>query len=324
MKQSDKLVAAAAPADIADPDPGTDNRWLEDVVASLRARWWMIVAGGVVFALIALIYLWTADYKYSAALRVSATQPASGRSAGLGSLGGLAAIAGVGSLGSDTATPFKLYIESLQSRPVAAALAADPELMHIVFARQWDAQNKRWHEPASTGRAIKNGVFRVLGLPVYGWEAPGAAQMQVFLSENIGIDQNVKTPLVTIGMESPDPAFAVRFLTKLHGVADQLQRDQSRARTESNIAYLTGKLATVSLAEYREVLFNSIADQEKQMMLVNNSAPFAAEPFGPATASLYPTNPRIVPTLIGFTLAGLLVGAAAAVFAGLRRQRQPG
>ena len=32
------------------------------------------------------------------------------------------------------------------------------------------------------------------------------------------------------------------------------------------------------------LLFSAIAEQGQQMMLVNASAPYAAEPFGPATA----------------------------------------
>lgn len=315
--QSDKQAAAAAKFDSADAD--AEYRWLDDALSSLKSGWRFILAGGALFALIALVYLWTADYKYGASLRVSATEPTSARPGGLGSLGGLAAIAGVGGLGGETATPFKLYLESLQSRPVATVLAADPAVMHTIFASEWDAGGKRWREPHSVGRSLKNGVLGLLGLPVDRWTPPDAARLQLFLAENIAIDQNIKTPLVTIGMESTDPQFATGFLTKLHLAADQLLREQSRTRTESNIAYLTGKLATVSLAEYREVLFDSIADQEKQMMLVNSTAPFAADPFGPATSSLHPTSPRIVPTLVGATLAGLLVGAALAIAVGLRR-----
>ncbi len=301
--------------------PGDDRLWLDELLQALRERWLVVVGAGVVAALLALIYLWTAEYKYTAALRVSATQPATGRSAGLGSLGGLAAIAGVGGLSGESATPFKLYVEGLASREVAARMAANDELMRIIFAREWDAQAKRWREPTSVARSAKKAVFGVLGLPVYAWQAPGPARMQGFLAENISVDQNIKTPLVTISMQSVDPDFAVKFLTELHRVSDQLLREQSRARTESNIAYLTSKLGTVSLAEYRGVLFDSIADQEKQMMLINNAAPFAAEPFGPATASLQPTSPRPLPTLIGATIAGLIFGAAGVMLFGRRKPR---
>ncbi|TFU03272.1 hypothetical protein EUV02_08770 [Polymorphobacter arshaanensis] len=327
VKQSNDL-ANAANAGAASPPvpefdanmPVDDHRWLGALLENLRAKWWWVAAGGAAFALLALIYLWNADYEYTASLRVSATQPASARSSGLGSLGGLAAIAGVGGLAGETATPFKLYVEGLQSRAVAKRMADNPELMHTIFAPHWDAATKRWREPASAARTAKNAVFGMLGLPVYAWEPPGAAQMQLFLAENISIDQNIKTPLVTISIQSVDPVFAVKFLTELHRVSDQLLREQSRARTESNIAYLTDKLGTVSMAEYRQVLFDSIADQEKQMMLVNNAAPFAAEPFGPATASLRPTSPRPLPTLIGSTIAGLLFGAAIAMLFGRRKR----
>jgi|JI10StandDraft_1071094.scaffolds.fasta_scaffold58964_4 uncharacterized protein involved in exopolysaccharide biosynthesis len=327
VKQSNELAnaanagaAAAATSEFPAMLPGDDHRWLGALLENLRAKWWWVAVGGAVFALLALIYLWNADYEYTASLRVSATQPATARASGLGSLGGLAAIAGVGGLSGESATPFKLYVEGLQSREVATRLAANPALMQTIFAGQWDAGTKRWRQPPSIARTAKNAVFGLLGLPVYAWEAPGPGQMQLFLAENISIDQNIKTPLVTISMQSTDPAFAVKFLTELHRVSDQLLREQSRARTTSNIDYLTGKLGAVSLAEYRQVLFDSIADQEKQMMLVNNAAPFAAEPFGPATASLRPTSPRPLPTLIGSTIAGLVFGAGLAMLFGRRKR----
>jgi len=299
-----------------------DHQWLFDVLASLRAGWMIVLASGALFALLALIYLWTATYKYTAALRVSATQTSNTSGGGLGALGGLAAIAGVGGMGAETATPFKLYVEGLQSREVAALLSKDDALMHIVFARQWDADMKHWHEPGGVGHFVKTGVFRMLGLPNYPWTPPGAAELQLYLGENIAIDQNIKTPLVTISIQSADPVFAVDFLTKLHLVSDQRLREQARARTESNIAYLKSALPGVSLAEVRVVLFNAIADQVQQMMLVNGSAPFAAEPFGPASASLRPTSPRPLPTLVGATIAGLFLGIAwVSLFGRARRRR---
>ena len=145
--------------------------------------------------------------------------------------------------------------------------------------------------------------------------------MQDFLGKSIVIDQNIKTPLVTIMFQSPDPVFAVNFLAALHEADDGFLREQSRARTQSNIAYLTSKLETVSLAEYRAVLFNAIAEQEQQMMLVNNATPYAADPFGPATVSLQPTNPRPLLVLIAATIAGLVAGVAFAVLFGRNGRR---
>lgn len=308
------------PAETVDP-PANDTLWLVELVSTVRARWLLIVATALAFFVMALLYLWTAAYTYTGALRVSSAQTSTQRP-GLGALGGLAAIAGVGGgMAGETATPFKLYVEGLTSREVATRLSKNPDLMHVVFKREWDATSGKWLEPKSPLRSIKEGVFRMLGLPIYGWEPPGPARMQEFLGKSIVVDQNIKTPLVTILFDSPDPAFAVKFLTALHEADDNFLREQSRARTQSNIAYLAGKLETVSLAEYRKVLFDAIAEQEQQMMLVNNTTPYAADPFGPATVSLQPTNPRPIPVLVGTTVAGLIAGIAFAVLLGRKGRR---
>lgn len=298
-----------------------DTLWLSELLAKLRARWLVVVATAAVFFVAGLIYLWTAEYTYTAAMRVSSAQTSTQRP-GLGALGGLAAIAGVGGgMSGEAATPFKLYVEGLKSREVATRLSRNPELMRVVFKREWDARSGKWREPTSVLRTIKDSVFRILGLPVYPWEAPGPAQLQEFLGENIAIDQNIKTPLVTVTFDAPDPVFAVKFLTALHEADDGFLREQSRARTQSNISYLTGKLETVSLAEYRQVLFDAIAEQEQQMMLVNNATPYAADPFGPATVSLQPTNPRPLLVLIAATIAGLVAGVAFAILFGRKGRR---
>jgi uncharacterized protein involved in exopolysaccharide biosynthesis len=319
MQAIDSLPAAPAEANAAFATDET--MWLKELVATVRARWLLILATAVIFFVLALISLVNADYTYTAALRVSSAQTSTQRP-GLGALGGLAAIAGVGGgLSGEAATPFKLYIEGLTSREVATRLSRDPQLMHVIYAREWDGAAGKWRKPKSVLRAFKDAIFGAVGLPVYAWQPPGPAQLQDFLKSQIVIDQNVKTPLVTIGFNSTDPAFAVKFLTELHEADDNFLREQSRARTQSNIAYLTAKLDTVSLAEYRKALFDSIAEQEQQMMLVNNATPYAAEPFGPATSSLEPTKPRPITVLVGTTFAGVIAGSALAVLLGRRRWR---
>ncbi|MGL4543317.1 MAG: Wzz/FepE/Etk N-terminal domain-containing protein [Polymorphobacter sp.] len=313
----DTTAGDTTAGDTREGEASRDARlWLAALLATVRARWLLVLGVAATFFVLALVYLWTATYSYTAALRVSAAQTSTARP-GLGALGGLAAIAGVGTgMAGETATPFKLYLEGLTSREVATRLSRDPKLMQTVFALEWDAGAQQWREPRSVLRGIKTTAFRLIGLPVYAWQPPNAARLQGFLASNILIDQNIKTPLVTVSINSPDPLFATNFLTILHATNDSFLRQQSRARTEANIAYLTGKLATVSLAEYRKVLFDAIAEQEQQMMLTNSETPYAAEPFGPATASMQPTSPRPLPVLIGTTIAGIIAGLALAILLG--------
>lgn len=296
--------------------------WIGEMLRAIRARWPLVLGIAAAFFLVALVYLRNTPYTYTVGMRVSSAQ-ATSQPGGLGALGGIAAIAGLGGgLSSDTATPFKLYLEGLTSREVATRLSHDPEIMHAVFASQWDASTKSWHQPPSALRGIKNAVFSVLGLPVYPWSPPGAAELQEYLARTVVVNQNTKSPLVTLTVESADPAFAIKFLTRLHEADDAFVREQAKARTESNIDYLRSKVDDIRLTQFRQVLFNAIAEQGQQMMLVNAAAPYAAEPFGPATASPRPTAPRPIPVLVGATVAGLIAGLALAALLGRRGERR--
>jgi hypothetical protein len=90
----------------------------------------------------------TADYLYTAELRVAAAPGTASRGPSLGGLSGLAAIAGVGI--EVEATPFRLYLDDLTSLDAAAELATEQGLMQKVF--EVDFQHGSDGRPALTDR----------------------------------------------------------------------------------------------------------------------------------------------------------------------------
>nr|WP_310523663.1 Wzz/FepE/Etk N-terminal domain-containing protein [Polymorphobacter sp.] len=295
-------------ADPADETP----KWVAGALATLRARIWLVALVMALCLAAAVIYLRNADYTYTAALRI-APAPASAReSTGLGALGNLASLTGV-TLESLPATPFRLYVEGVSSREVAVRLANDPELMHRAFAREWDARNRRWDEPASLTTGLRNAVLGLVGAPVPRWSAPDAARLQSFLATRIGVNQNPKTPLVTISMDTTDRQFGIKFLTRLNTTIDTWLREKTLARTNQNIAYLTGRLPGVTQADHRQALFATLSAQEQRLMMARNPAAFAAETFGQIGASSTPTSPRQVPILTLALALGLIFGLVLAL-----------
>src|SRR3546814_15930359 len=83
----------------------------------------------------------------------------------LSSMSGLASIAGIDIPGSEVVSPFTLYREGLHSRQVATTLAANPELMKVAFADQWDAAAGKWREPGGIRRTLVNGAKSLMGFP---------------------------------------------------------------------------------------------------------------------------------------------------------------
>lgn len=301
------------------PDPDR-MAWVHGVVASIGRRWWLMPVGIVAGLLLATLYLHRSQYSYSAQLKVYAAPSTGGKSAPAG-LGGLAALTGLAAGSGEAVSPFRFYLEAIYSPEVANRLARDPVLMRTLFAGEWDPKAGAWRQPASVSGAIRSGIAGLLGLPKFGWQPPDATRLQQYITDTVSVRQSVRTPIVVIGYDSGDPAFATRFLTRLHETVDGYLRQQQVARTRGNIDYLAGKLETVTLAEQRQALVVALTEQERQAMLAYGNAPYAAEPFDVATASLEPTRPRPIPLLGGAAAAGLVLGIAAAVLLGRRDQR---
>jgi uncharacterized protein involved in exopolysaccharide biosynthesis len=261
---------------------------------------------------VAIFYLQRATYSYTAQLKVTAAQ---GNTAGGSKLGGLATLASVAGLSAPQdpgALSFQLYTEGLKSRTVAEALARRPDIMQVIFAPEWDAAAGRFVEPTTFVGDLSRGAKRLFGLPVYAWHAPDAARLQAIIEQSVSVDQNLESPVTTISFSHPDPRFAVKFLTALHEAVDDELRRKARNRSGEYIAYLSRQLAGVSIAEHRVALAQALSDQEKTRMMASSTMSFAAEPFGPATASLRPTKPAPMLVLATGLVMGVFLGIVAA------------
>jgi len=295
-----------------------DTNWLGDAWAKVRRRWWLVLAFALLGLIAAVVYLRNASYTYTAELRVSAAESSNGRLSAGDRLGGLAALAGVAGE-AQAASPFRLYLEGVKSREVAERLARDPVLMRNIFVNEWDPERRTWRQPQGFLGGIKAGVWNLLGLPRFAWTPPGPARLQDYIGANVAVVQSVKSPLVSIALQTPDPKFGMRFLTRLDKTTDDILREKQQERTRSNIAYLSDKLRGVTFVEQRAQLFAALNVEQRQEMLANSRAPYAADAFGVPTASLAPTKPRQLPLLIGGPLIGTILGVVLAVVIARRR-----
>jgi hypothetical protein len=307
------------PAIIDQTDAARFAAWVTDMRDTLRARLWWVAAGVGVFLLLAVFYLRTTDYTYTATFRVVPAPGSTRESSNLGALTTLATLTGA-TLETIPVTPFRLYLEGIYTRQIAAQLARDPAVMRHVFADEWDATAGVWREPSGVGHSLGKLIDRLTGQRAAAWTAPDAARLQEWINANIKIDQTPKTPVVTLLVNDPDPQFARNFLVRLHRDADEWVRTRSLGRTAANIAYLDRRLPGIVQADHREAIIATLGDQQQRTMTAKNPAPFAAEPFGTVVVSERPTAPRQMPVLILAMLFGALIAAALALV--LPRQGQ--
>ncbi|MGC3982224.1 MAG: Wzz/FepE/Etk N-terminal domain-containing protein [Steroidobacteraceae bacterium] len=272
-----------------------------------------ITIGAIVVAAIALAigYLHAATYEYTAELKVTPVDSgASGLAGSLSGLGGLASMVGVNISTGQGVAPSQLYVESLQSRDAARLLIDHESLMHVAFAKEWNASTGKWQEPSGVLRSIKRGVLSALGVPVSPWHAPDEADLQAYLEKNVSVDQDTKTKVITLSTSHADPQFAVQLISALDRAVDNDLRRRALERAQANIEYLSQKLGSVSIAEHRQAIAEALSEQEKQIMMASSGAPFAAEPFGMAAASSEPTNPKPVLVLMLGAVLGFLLACA--------------
>jgi len=288
------------------------------VLNTLWKRRLAIAASAAAGLVIGAIYLHFATYVYTAQLQVAPTQASNSIASKLGGLGDLASAAGV-SLGQDSGPmQYRLYIEGLRSRTVANELARRTDIMRVLFSDEWDDKTHGWVQPERgfIGQIILL-VKQVVGVPIYAYEPPDGARLQTYLDTQINVDRNPKNTLATITYNNKDPAFAVAFLAALHKVDDDLLRRKALARSQQYIKYLSEKLPTVTIAEHRQAISDVLSDQEKSMMMASAQLAYAAEPYGPPSASYRPTTPLPIPVLVGSIVAGALLGVAYAALSEL-------
>ena len=274
------------------------------VVKARRRLFFSIIASTV---LVALLYLHLATYKYTATLMVSPVTQSSQSGSISGKLGGLSSLASLAgiNIGADAATQaFMLYQKGLYSRDVADLLAKDPQIMHAVFYKQWDADAKQWTPPNPTKRAIIGFVQDLIGIPRHDWKPPDGALLQEYITDNVNVDIEPDKPVVTITYNDQDPEFAVKFLHAIDRTVDNKLRDLALVRSNQYIGYLSDQLTKVTNADVRDALMSTLTDQENTKMMASVTAPYSAQPFGPPSAS----RKQMIPKPFLVLAAALVIG----------------
>lgn len=287
-----------------DPQLTQNELSFRDLSRVLLNRWRLMAMVMASVFLFSVIYLHLITYRYTAVLQVTPTQSQSGSS----QLSGLASIAGINLSQGQSVAPFVLYTENARSRAVAARLTENLELMKVVFGDQWNPNKEQWQAPDGIVQSIMTLIKRALGIPIRPWQPPGPADMERYLRENVALSTDISDPIATFVFRHPDPQFAKRFLEEVHATSDKVVRERTLERTRKYIGYLSEKLGAVSVAEHRQALAESLAEQERVNMMASSDVDFAAEPFGEAAVSAAPNSPN--PWLVlGLALfVGVLMG----------------
>ncbi|HZO22065.1 MAG TPA: Wzz/FepE/Etk N-terminal domain-containing protein [Steroidobacteraceae bacterium] len=216
----------------------------------------MVLFGGAATALVIMATpKWRSEVVFS---------PASS-SGGLGNmggqLGGLAAIAGIELGGASKKTDEELAY--LRSRGFTAQFIQRHDLLPVLFASRWDAQNKRWTgEPPTMGEAVKR-----------------------FSNQVRQISEDRRTGIVTMSILWRDRFVAAQWANALLAEADDALRKRAIAELTRSIDYLKAESSDASVVEVQAAVYKVMESELKDAMLARTRDAYAFKVLDPAVAA---------------------------------------
>jgi uncharacterized protein involved in exopolysaccharide biosynthesis len=207
-------------------------------------------------------------------------------------MGGLAALAGISIGGRDQNRDFALT--ALKSRAVIQRMIEEQNLLPILYAEEWDANNRRWRTPK----------------PPTPWKA-----YEPFINNILKVSVDKTSGIVTIAIEWKDPALSAAWVKALIGRVNTYVNEATVREAEQNLKFLDQQAQTSSMVELNKTIFSMMEGEIKRLMVARN----------PEAAPLRVIDPAVVPerrvrpkrALIG--IMGILSGGLLGVMIVLTR-----
>lgn len=279
-----------APEEYADDEIDLFQIW-----ARLVENKWIVITTTLLGLLVATALAFIMTPKYEAKLVASSAEE-SKSSGGIGALGGqlggLAELAGVSLGGGGNKDAALAY---LKSRVFIEGFIKENGLMEILYAKQWDATNKKWlvDDPKKIPTS---------------WKA-----YRQFSNNILDVQQEKKTGLITLTITWKNRDQAVEWANSLIKRANENLRNRSISDTEKSLSYLEKELQKTSIVEVQNTIFRVMESQIKTMMMANTQEQFAFKVIDPAMAVdedafVKPKRPLIIATGgIGGLFLGILL-----------------
>jgi len=280
-----------------------DQITLDAVFAAAWRRRWLMLACVVLATGLATAAAFIMKPKYLVEvvmIPVKADDARSALSSVVGQLGGLASLAGVALSGGGNKDE---NIEYLRSHDFTARFIEEENLLPILFAKKWDAQNGRWNvEDPEDVPTISDGVR--------------------LLDRIRTVQEERRTGLVTLSIKWRDRELAARWANLMVERVNRDLRARAIAEAQASIDYLNSELAKTGVVELRESLYRLYENQVKTIMFAKVRSQYAFKVIDPAyvpDADRF-VQPRRLPMILIGALGGLLGGFVLVAFL-LRREQ---
>ncbi len=153
--------------------------------------------------------------------------------------------------------------------------------------------------------ALKHDFNFEFSNPRNNWDASSLSE---YLSMRINLEPVSGTPLRKITYLHPNKEFAVYMISRIHGVSDEIIRNNILKEVVGRINYLNSALAKTTNPSHRRSLAALLMEQERLKMLVSIDQPYAASIIEPAHVLSKPRWPDPYVIYPMFLFIGLLMG----------------
>ncbi|HUQ11800.1 MAG TPA: Wzz/FepE/Etk N-terminal domain-containing protein [Steroidobacteraceae bacterium] len=280
------------------PPAPPSSAW-SDVLTFSHIAWrgrWVVLASAVVCAVLVGVYAFTAKswYRAQVTLLPVENKSAQGLLGQLGPLSGLAGLAGISLDGGGRAEP----IAVLRSRDFLRDFIERKQLLTVLFADRWDAQQRKWTTTPSKTPDIRDAVK--------------------FFDEDVRrIGEDRKLSLVTLTVDWTDAQTAADWANQMAVDINAKLRASAIEDAEKSIAYLREQLATANQVALQQSISRLIESQMQTLMVARGNEEYAFRVIDTA----HPAKKRFKPYRSLLIIGGAFVGALlACVFLVVRTQ----
>jgi uncharacterized protein involved in exopolysaccharide biosynthesis len=271
----------------------SDEISLGELLRIARASYLMI--GSITLAAVVLAtataFFMTPIYR-STALLAPVSDESQGAGLASGQLADLAALSGitVGTSGKQEA------IALLKSRVLLEQFIQDQKLLPILFAEDWDSEQKIW--------------------TVEEEDVPTLRDAYDYFDEDIRrVEEDRKTGLVRLSIEWKDREQSALWANKLVALVNQYTRQRAIAEAEKSLEYLNRELARTGIVGIQQVLYRLVETEIKNIMLANVREQYSFRVIDPPAVS--DPDGYAKPKRALIVLLGLLLGAVGGFIAAL-------
>jgi hypothetical protein len=178
-----------------------------------------------------------------------------------------------------------------------------------VYRGQCDLKSHVWKERTGIDALFRGLLARIGRLP-----NPNGARTAIDLAAyNEGAvekEESKTNSLVKLRFNHDNPGFAAYYLSQLVKTANDYVRGQNRETRHTYVNYIREAISKNTNVDQRQILDQLLLQEERQLMMTEVDAPYAASVLDGPTVT--PVN-KVLRTLLIDSFAGLLIGAAIAI-----------